>query len=894
MNPNALIKLGTNALTKAGSNALTQAGTSALSNLAREATTKALTNSLTRGLTGAGISTLAKGAGSTLDGILGRSSGLVLPEPKIAPITLAESAESVFPGENISTIGDMITKYEGSNLDKIYKNKGLSKKSYDTLKAGAQEAASINNPIEEMNALGITSKSGLPTLNRDQYYYDTLGSVRNADGSKSKYVSGADVPDYMKNHLSNNTLGKENDSILRELFNDDTSDLSELYDRYEKLAQGANANEIYTPENIDMGVELMGKEGKMAEQDFADRLFRGKKDINITKSSSGAKNVKVSRPKSTLGVEDAVAETPKTTNTELANQIAELRSQIGSAGGSGAGMGNNGGGGMATELPGSDGFRVKLKEGKTTNVPLANEAIGSSKQQRAVRKLDDMTAKSMNASAKQYRGLVGKSGSIDGHYKSVAERIRAEKIDQANVAEKAQAALSLREDIKQQGLQYAEANGVTMDLSNIDKLVGLSSTQKRKLAELGLSLDDMLGGQKIVSPTQAEEIYKVLRQYGYDWEDSKDALTNMAGKAMKKEAEAVRNIIDNTMDNINVDYKTSLIEDAAKNGEDPAYLRKLAGKSDFKFSDLRKDQSDWIAITDLAGNKIKEGPTINVFGTDTGIPNPMSSGADKIREKFYERQAYGAGGASGSAGGGAGAENTINFTSPSGGRAGTLGNLLGRAKNAGMVGAGVLGGLMLGGGGGSNGGSTDFATMGNLGASEQADSAISDPYAGMTIGGYSYDQLEAGYTAALMAGDTDAAKLIANMISMLEDKVDRYNKAKESSSSSSGIAGKQKAALNVLSGLMQNYQAQGPIGGRITQLLNGITGGGYNPSVSAYDSGSAGALGTIIKALGDTGALSEGDQKRALELLPKTTDSEQAAKYKYQQLIQILQGAGAQ
>ena len=515
-----------------------------------------------------------------------------------------------------------------------------------------------------------------------------------------------------------------------------------------------------------------------------------------------------------------------------------------------------------------------------------------------------MTAKSMNASAKQYRGLVGKSGSIDNHYKTVAERIRAEKIDQANVAEKAQAALSLREDIKQQGLQYAEANGVTMDLSNIDNLVGLSPTQKRKLTELGLGLDDMLGGQKIVSPTQAEEIYKVLRQYGYDWEDSKDALTNMAGKAMKKEAEAVRNIIDNTMDNINVDYKTSLIEDAAKNGEDPAYLRKLAGKSDFKFSDLRKDQSDWIAISDLAGNQIKKGPTLNVFGVDTGATNPFTAGAEKLKEKIYERQAYGAGGAGGSAGGGAGfagggsgAENTINFTSPSGGgRAGTLGNLLGRAKSAGMVGAGVLGGLMLGSDGGSGGGSTDFSTMGNnMLGNTSSEEPEADLYDSVTIGGYTYQELEDGYMRAVQAGDDSAAKLIANMMSMLDDKVNRYYTAnKNKSSDSSGIASKQKAALNVLSGLMNNYEAQGPIGGRITQLLNAITGGGYNPGVSAYDSGSAGALGTIIKALGDTGALSEGDQKRALELLPKTTDSEGAAKYKYQQLIQILQGAGAQ
>lgn len=899
---NAIIKAGEKALTKGSEKAIEKATTKAITKATEQAVNKAITKSVTRGLTGAGVSSLAPKAGSTLDGILGRSSGLTLPEPKITIPTLAENAKALFPDENISTIGGMIQKFDGSNLDKIYKNKGLSKKSYDTLKEGAREAAGIMNPVEDMNALGITSKSGLPTLNRDQYYYDTLGSMRNADGSKSKYVSGADVPEYMQNHLSNNTNGKQNDSILRELFNDDTSDLNELYDRYEKLAQGANANEIYTPENIDMGVEIMGKEGKMAEQDFADRLFRGKKDINITKSSSGAKNIKVSRPKSTLGVEDAVAETPKTTNPDLANQIAELRSQIGSTGGSGAGMGNNGGGGMATELPGSEGFNVKLKTGDTTNIRVAPEAIGSTKQQRAIRKLDDMTAKSMNASAKQYRGLVGKSGSIDGHYKTVAERIRAEKIDQANVAQKAQSALSLREDIKQQGLQYAEANGVTLDLSGIDNTIGLSATQKRKMAELGLGLDEMLGGTGVVTPTQAEDIYKTLRDYAYNWSDSKDALTKMAGNACEKEAEAVRNMIDNTMDNINVDYKTSLLEEAAKNGEDPAYLRKLAGKKDFKFSDLRRDQSDWIAINDLAGNKIKSEPTLNVFGVDTGMPNPLSSGAEKIREKFYERQAYGGGGAGGNMGGGSvpptggsGAENNINFETIAGGRAGTLGNLLGKAKSAGLVGAGVLGGMMLGGGGGggSTGGSSDFANMYNPNMGADAEPEI-DPYQTLTIGGYSYDQLEAGYTAALMAGDSDAAKLIANMMGMLDDKVKRYQDAKENSSSSSGIAGKQRAALNVLSGLMQNYNAQGPVGGRFTQFMNALTGGGYNPAVSAYDSGASGSLGTIIKALGDTGALSEGDQRRALELLPKTTDNEQAAKMKYQQLIQILQGAGAQ
>ena len=886
---NALIKAGEKALTKGSQKAIEKATTKAVSKAVQETADKAVTKALTKGLTGAGASTMAKNAGSTLDGILGRSSGLTLPEPKITPVTLAENTAKYFPGENISTIGGMIEKFDGSNLDKIYKNGGLSKKSYDTLKAGAEEAANLAGSVYD--AAGISSKSKLPKLNREQYYYDTIGKVgKKGNGN----LTFEDVPDYMQSHLSNPKDAQEafvrggNDEILRDLFNDNESDLSDLYARYEELAQGPNSNAIYTPDNIDMGVGLMGKEGKAAEQDFSDRLFRKKKGIEVSKVSTGTKPVKVTRQEANLAPEVTGTAT-ESANPALMDEISSMKAQLGSAGGSSSGIGGNIGGGTKTELPGSDGFNVKLKDGSTTNIKLQPEAVGSTKQQRAVRKLDDMTAKSMNANVKQYRGIVGKSGSIDGHYKTVAERMRAEKIDQANVAEKAQNALSLREAIKRQGLAYADANGVTINLSGIDNSLGMSATQKRKLAELGLSLNDMLGGATEVTPSQAEDIYKTLRDYAYNWSDSKDALTNMAGNACKKEADAVRDLIDNTMDNINVDYKTSLLEDAAKNGEDPSYLRKLAGKNDFKFSDLRKDQSDWITINDLAGNKIKDEPTLNMFGVDTGMKNPFTAGADKLKEKYYERQAYG-GGTGGNFGGGSGAENTINFEDAGAGRTGTLGNILNKGKDAGLVGAGILGGLMLG-GGGSQGGSGGLDGINTPPTADTAqEQAKSDPYSTTTLGGYSYDQLEAGYVAALQAGDTDAAKIIANMMTTLESKIERMSKEQESS----GTASKQKAALNVLSGLMQNYEAQGPIGGRVTGLLNTLTGGGYNPAVAAYDSGSAGALGTIIKALGDTGALSEGDQKRALELLPKTTDSKEAAQYKYQQLIQILQGAGAQ
>lgn len=858
MNPYALIKLGANAVAKTGASALPQVGTSALNNLVGDVASKAVANSVAQGLTGAGLSTLAKGAGSTLDGLLGRSSGIILPNAE-KPVA-ADLAKEFEKSALAKTAKQELAERAGRNSDLLFDmddSNDLSWHIANDIEKGAKDYYKGDPLYEQLHEIATKQ--------------DVRPDIYGEDGS---LISGRTDIDY-------NTLTPQ-----------ERADIAKNANESDMLLRG-EAPQLESETDIDPNQMRMidqvsaPKETKIEITQPRTR----KKNIDVV---LGNKEAKIEAPTSTPGVEDVVAESPKTSNPALADEIAELKARVGSAGG---GM-RGGGTPTATAAPdygglGNSGFNVKLKNGETTNISLQNSATGSTKQQRAARKLDDMTAKSMNASAKQYRGLVGKSGSIDGHYKTVAERIRAEKIDQANVADKAQAALSLREEIKQEGLKYAEKSGVTMDLSNIDNTIGLSAAQRRKLAELGLGLDDMLGGSGAVTPTQAEEIYKTLRDYAYNWSDSKDAITKMAGNACEKEAEAVRKIIDNTMDNINVDYKTALIEGAANNGEDPTYLRKLAGKTDFKFSDLRKDQSDWIAMSDLAGNKIKDEPTLNVFGMDTGAPNPFTAGAEKIKEKIYERQAYGGGAGNNGSGGGttppideAGAENHINFTTAEN-KPSALGKLFGNAKDIGLVGAGLLGGIALG-GGSDSAGPTDYSAPEPSAKPE----AEQDPYSTLTIGGYNYQQLEDGYAMAMQAGDTKAAQMIGSMLNLLTDKIKRVEKSNKANSS--GTASKQKAALNVLSSLMKNYKAQGPIGGNITSVLNTLTGGAYSPNTAAYDSGSRGALGTVIKALGDSGALSEGDQKRALELLPRTTDSEAAAKMKYQQLVQILRGAGAQ
>ena len=179
-------------------------------------------------------------------------------------------------------------------------------------------------------------------------------------------------------------------------------------------------------------------------------------------------------------------------------------------------------------------------------------------------------------------------------------------------------------------------------------------------------------------------------------------------------AKKVSSALNDTMDSLNIDYKTALLQDAASIGEDNKYLAEIAKAPDFKFSDLRSDMADLMTLKDLAGNKLKNAKNINIAGIDTGIPNPATSLGEKIRGAYYNaaerlenaRAGAGAGGAGTSAG-------DYTFTGGDGSASG-LGNLLGGAKKVApyALAAGV--GFMAGRGG--NGGSTGTLYAGCTGS----------------------------------------------------------------------------------------------------------------------------------------------------------------------------------
>jgi hypothetical protein len=154
--------------------------------------------------------------------------------------------------------------------------------------------------------------------------------------------------------------------------------------------------------------------------------------------------------------------------------------------------------------------------------------------------------------------------------------------------------------------------------------------------------------------------------------------------------------------------------------------------------------------------------------------------------------------------------------------------------------------------------------------------------------GASSDEFAQGYAKALQAGDTKAA---AQLKDLYEGALDYETKqAKSSYNSTTQKALSQSAnGSNTLDQLEQLLQAAGgaggPIGGRISTLLGDA---GISTGAKAYNDLVAGSVTQIAKALGETGTLSETDQKVYRSLLPSLTDTAEVAQIKLKALKQRL------
>lgn len=477
-----------------------------------------------------------------------------------------------------------------------------------------------------------------------------------------------------------------------------------------------------------------------------------------------------------------------------------------------------------------------------------------------------------------YNGVLGKTG--------MANRFKTLNVDLANVADKSAAGLNAYGGVMNHLYDYMDNAGVGVDLSGLQKTGSklFTKAQKNRLLQSGLDIDDVLKGT--VSASQANDLYKLSRELSLKYKKAgvNNAIDGAIGDQLKTFATQIRDKLDETASTVSKSFglKQKLV-DAANSIDDIEVARALSGMTDdaITASTVRSEMAPYMKMKDFIGLQAPKEKTLNVIGIDTGIANPFPKLSKTAKNTALKAK---------------GALQTEN------------------GKNAaialGAGGLGLLGGLLAG---GNNGGNQNMGNMSTLGALT-GDSDVVNGGNGMntklgskngstatlggntgnssdtsyTIGGYSYDDLENAYVSAIMAGDSGAADVIADMIGMLDNKSKRLAENK----SSSGTAQKQQAAMDVLNTLMGNFQAQGPIGGTFTNILNSLTGGNYNYQAANYNEQSRGSLAMIIKALGDSGALAEGDVERAMGLIPQITDSEQKAYDKYQKLMSMLQSAG--
>lgn len=472
-----------------------------------------------------------------------------------------------------------------------------------------------------------------------------------------------------------------------------------------------------------------------------------------------------------------------------------------------------------------------------------------------------------------YNGVLGKTG--------MANRFKTLNVDLANVADKSAAGLNAYGGVMNHLYDYMDNAGVGVDLSGLQKTGSklFTKAQKNRLLQSGLDIDDVLKGT--VSANQANDLYKLSRELSLKYKKAgvNNAIDGAIGDQLKTFATQIRDKLDETASTVSKSFglKQKLV-DAANSIDDIEVARALSGMTDdaITASTVRSEMAPYMKMKDFIGLQAPKEKTLNVIGIDTGIANPLPKLSKTAKNTALKAK---------------GALQTEN------------------GKNAAIAlsagGLGLLGGLLAGGNNGGNQNMGNMSTLGALtgdsdvvyggngmntqvGGKNATTGALYGNNDELTLGGYSYDDLENAYVSAIMAGDSGAADVIADMIGML----DARTKRQESNKTKSGTAQKQQAAMDILNTLMGNFQAQGPISGTFTNILNGLTGGNYNYQAANYNEQSRGSLAMIIKALGDSGALAEGDVERAMGLIPQITDSEQKAYDKYQNLMSMLQSAG--
>lgn len=138
----------------------------------------------------------------------------------------------------------------------------------------------------------ITSQESLPKLNRQEYYNDTQGRLKNSGGS----ITAEDIPKYMQNHLRNDAgrgsnYNFDNETIMREIFGDNMSK-DDMYALYDEIASIEPQRAKYTTENAAGALAMDDALRQDIEKHFVNETWPTRK-VNIESALTQAQPVDI-------------------------------------------------------------------------------------------------------------------------------------------------------------------------------------------------------------------------------------------------------------------------------------------------------------------------------------------------------------------------------------------------------------------------------------------------------------------------------------------------------------------------------------------------------------------------------------------------------------------------
>ena len=916
--PALLGSAATRGLTTTGANALANAATNLTSGLSiplisKLANPSTISTSAGNAIANAGAQRgsialsqlLPTQSGSAIDGVINRNTGIVLPSASTPTYTQIFGEKSLGNSTNLTDLLGAVQEDAARAGGSLAKNtkRGLTQLRKDVTSSAASDRAELMAGT----AGGATSWSDLPKLKTSE--------IKSLIGE-----SGADVRPSLRGKLSEVNGRSVGDPAWGETFPDMTldrtgggfqGDINDILERYDTAYEARHAGSDFNDENIQKYLLMNPEEDAKYSQLVAD-VANGKQEIPISQLLGKGQSIPVRTNAEVSGVtatEPVASATTPATDAQAVSNATQSTSPIAPTRGgglneaqenvaeafnlSGAGAGQGGGGKItvgSTASPEDYGFNQPLENANGQKVIKIQSQVGKSSWKQKSADFDTRNwLDSMNATRAQYQDVFAdKSGSIGGYYKNAAERGLKNGLQRSNFKESVQAMLDARMDIVNRAEALAADNGLTVALPDIE----LTPAEAQSLMSNGVNLDMALQEGRL-TPPDAEELHRLLQRQSVRLRDSSDAAAQERGLALKNAAKKLSDSIDKTMDTLGLNYKDEFLKNTGAIGEDLQYLNSVASNGkELKFSEVRRDMSDLMSLKNLETNKMKAGKTFNIAGVDTGVPNPLGTATEKLKSKFYQKAAQAEaklGGAGGGTGGGTTGGGGYVFD---GGSRSGLSGLLGNAKKIApyAVGAGI--GLMMGGNRG--GGDSDIAQQNEAlfsGLSQTTQEPAVDPYESQTIGGYTYAELEDGYFNAMAAGDTNAAKQIASLMDVLEGRVSRVAEAQEKNEKSAALS----AGMNILNQLYTLYKraggGQGSVGGRVTGVLNAVSGGAYNSDVATFEQTRALTSSLLSRALGEKGTLSDTDRKYINDNLPSITDDPTVAEKKFNAIYALLEAA---